>query len=758
MFVFPANDEGYRKRKRAHKACEQCKRRRKRCEAPFRNHERCAPCMKENIPCSIVDNGKSAPRSVAKQIVSSVADIATSSTAAARVNLAVAAVPAVTAAASMNSVLNSAVQTTSPQTKLSDAAFSSATLSSSTSTAFDNAMSIPPNHTTTSLFSGHSVTARPLSSTSRSVASGQGAGRRSTDALNDDIGSTRFIGDLDPASVLLTLRNIDKDRIGVWVKGAAVHHPVNQFLLSYLDSIRAFDLPSRQDRDGIISCYFEYVHPLLPLLDKSSFLQLHQRDECPTLLLHAVLLAACRHPKARRFIRSRSPRHFATITATKIRALIYADIERDKLTIVRVLALLSLHSEGSEGLEKSCSNLEQAFHYAHFLGLHHERSSYPEMAPMRRIWWTLWCLDRISACVCARPVISRLDDVGVTGLRAGHEPPEDEWLTRLYDVCNILDRVIAMYRPLGSTLPSEVDFELSYGNTESSPLAAFLHLLRHAACILAHKRAPESPERNVAILLHSTNEIIRIVRSNPLLPPFPAVPYAVSLTLTVYLRLYPSPEAIQGWHKSCEVLDDLAPTWWVAEAMGSMARSVFRKLEEDLANRQSGSGSHSSSSSSSSRNTSSSPTGHPARSLQKTQSAQPNVLMSTLANDIPSAFSLTSPSSVLSVPAFTPPPLIHVPSEIIPTADSPASGVASQPNLETQFLEMFSDLPNPTSFLDQAFLLDDFSNMTDLLSRDSFLFDNSATASTSAVVANQQGSNVADELSNPITSRSFSGM
>lgn len=28
MFVFPANDEGYRKRKRAHKACEQCKRRR----------------------------------------------------------------------------------------------------------------------------------------------------------------------------------------------------------------------------------------------------------------------------------------------------------------------------------------------------------------------------------------------------------------------------------------------------------------------------------------------------------------------------------------------------------------------------------------------------------------------------------------------------------------------------------------------------------------------------------------------------------
>lgn len=28
MFVFPANNEGYRKRKRTHKACQQCNRRR----------------------------------------------------------------------------------------------------------------------------------------------------------------------------------------------------------------------------------------------------------------------------------------------------------------------------------------------------------------------------------------------------------------------------------------------------------------------------------------------------------------------------------------------------------------------------------------------------------------------------------------------------------------------------------------------------------------------------------------------------------
>lgn len=35
MFVFPANNEGYRKRKRTHKACQQCNRRRVSIIKPF---------------------------------------------------------------------------------------------------------------------------------------------------------------------------------------------------------------------------------------------------------------------------------------------------------------------------------------------------------------------------------------------------------------------------------------------------------------------------------------------------------------------------------------------------------------------------------------------------------------------------------------------------------------------------------------------------------------------------------------------------
>ncbi|KAK9358028.1 fungal-specific transcription factor domain-containing protein [Lipomyces starkeyi] len=735
MFVFPANDEGYRKRKRAHKACEQCKRRRKRCEPPFKNHERCAPCMKENIPCSLVpvttnDIGDSDQgpiddledtRAVAERVVKA---------AVARVSVSPTTAGINTNPAEPTSVTNGKRKVASSPTSASAAATAAAAVApvaSSTAATFDDTVATPAAHATSP--------AQPKRSTSSSTTNGM---KPVTSTATNDIGSTRFIGDLDPASVLLTLRNMEKDRIGVWVKGASMHQPINQHLIAYLDSLHAFDLPPRQDREGLINVYFKYVHPLMPLLDKAAFLRQHARDECPTLLLHAVQLAACRHSSARKFIHLRSPRHFASLTAAKIRALIFADIERDKLTVIRALALLSLHSEGSDGLEKSCSDLEQAFHYAHFLGLHHERRSHPDQAPIRRLWWCLWCLDRMSACVSARPVISRLDDVGVTGLRSN----EEGWLSKLYEVCQVLDRVIMMYRPLGSTLPPEVDLHVTYGPDDvKSPFASFLQLLRHAACILAHKRAPEAPEVNASILLHSTSQILHIVRTQSQLPPFPVVPYAVSLTLTVYLRLYPSPEATAGWHESCAVLDDLAKTWWVAEAMGGMARSVFRKLEEDLANRQGVEEAMAAASGLSA------PVGPPPPPAARGPSPAKPSRRSTSKKES-KARAQTQDSVVPTFPLPTSVPITSTGanSTLANTSMStPISGTAppvsvATPSLETQFLEMFSDLPNPTSFLDQALMLDDFAGLSELWIPD-LQFEETAVASSNSAAAASTSAN-----------------
>ncbi|CAN6613953.1 hypothetical protein TRVA0_005S03378 [Trichomonascus vanleenenianus] len=53
MFVFPANDAGYRKRKKAFRACIQCKKARRRCLAAP-NDRRCLPCLEAGTACSLV--------------------------------------------------------------------------------------------------------------------------------------------------------------------------------------------------------------------------------------------------------------------------------------------------------------------------------------------------------------------------------------------------------------------------------------------------------------------------------------------------------------------------------------------------------------------------------------------------------------------------------------------------------------------------------------------------------------------------------
>ncbi|KAK9452098.1 uncharacterized protein V1518DRAFT_50488 [Limtongia smithiae] len=713
MFVFPANDEGYRKRKRAHKACEQCKRRRKRCEPPLKNQERCLPCMKEDIACSLTPPVQGAPSQPPSGTSVEPDDVSLS-----------APVPPLrkrTTKQPARHVSTSSVSSTSssPPTNASAAAAAAAAVAkfavSTAATLLDHAT--PAAHETSSEELATVLAEPPVEMT--------------TDAA---IAAVIAPAPLPAPDAAAPFRSAHKDANGgVWVKCAP--RSLNKFLLAYLESLRAFEHPSRFDRKGLMNVYFKYIQPLLPLFDEDTFREAEARDECPTLLLHAVLLVACRHPSAKAFLNS-SPRHFASMTATKLRALIFADIEKDKMTLIRVLALLSLHSEGADGLDKSCADLELAFHYAHFLGIHHERHNAPEQAPIRRLWWCLWCLDRMSACVCARPVISRLDDVGARK----PDIEEEGWLGRLVEVCSRLDSVIAMYRPMGSTLPSAVDVEITYGSEENTPFAKLLHMLQHVACILAHKRAPESPEVNAAVLLHATAQILKIVRTTPNLHPLPAVPYAVSLTLTVYLRLFPSPEAKLGWQESCQVLSELAKTWWVAEAMVKIARSVFKKLEEDfavriiqeaavsqavaakatemptgtIAARRSAATRTKSSADKKKRDSRTAVANGPTRTVKEERLTAPNLPSAVVSSDTV----VSEPASRLTEMPVSFSNLTTLPTGSLEAPPSSSTGFefASLPALlpvsaipyEYQILDMFSDLPNPTSFLDQMTNMDEF--------------------------------------------------
>lgn len=278
---------------------------------------------------------------------------------------------------------------------------------------------------------------------------------------------------------------IDSESIGVWVKGeSGSQQRLNPHLYTYLASINAFSMPLRPNRDALIRLYCESVDKVLPLLDRDQFVKLHNIGQAPTLLLHAVLLVAARHPQASQYLGRQSVRQFCATTAAKIRALLFADVEQDRLTLVRIYALLSLHAEGPDGLENSCADIQKAMHYAISLGLHHEKP-FVEKEELNRLWWTLWCMDRINACVNARPLIIDLKD---TGLKFITEQ-EHKNLGRLVKMCYKLERVIYLYRPSESNkvVPPDVN-DMFVGDDTFNPFQAILALLHHTAVILAHKR------------------------------------------------------------------------------------------------------------------------------------------------------------------------------------------------------------------------------------------------------------------------------
>uniref|UniRef100_A0A060SWB6 ARAD1A00462p n=1 Tax=Blastobotrys adeninivorans TaxID=409370 RepID=A0A060SWB6_BLAAD len=837
MFVFPANDEGYRKRKRAHKACEQCKRRRKRCDFPL-GSVRCEPCAKADILCSLAPEFELAEKAsrldpIAQQNINTAASPAPPSpqqffkaTKASRGESSSSpkrpplggrtssgsSIHTRTTLRSVQNAVHSNASKNNGSVGGSNGGGGAATTAAAPSRPplGPRATSFNPSHLrsngnggsggsgnggTVDMMNGMSSAPSPPRPTSAHKRTNSHSPSTLAAATADTPPNLSPLNGPTSAPTPQPGAQIDSESIGVWVKSSSAQQRLNPHLYTYLASINAFSMPLRPNREALIDLYCESIDCILPLLDRNQFVKLHSIGQAPTLLLHAVLLVAARHPRASQYLGNQSVRQFCAATAFKIRALLYAEVEQDRLTLVRIYALLSLHSEGPDGLENSCGDLQKAIHYAISLGIHHEKP-FVDRDEMRRLWWALWCMDRISGCVNARPLICNLQDVGSRMITK----EEHNNLGRLVELCYKLEQVIYLYRPRappGLTIPKGVD-ELFEGDDTYDPFQAMLALLHHTTVILAHKRMNSSQERrgmeeeNVVIeaagmtaptsqdvpnfrrtlgamstpltmvlaeekmkrpnmntmgpieedstatassssariktedspgsddsiianfqshflnndshedkrgssnatydpadsdrtdilLLSSAGSIIRILKTAPDLPPLPIVPYCASLTLTVFLRTYPRFDTETGftWKDSCAVLESMADRWWVAGAMGSMGWNVFRTLEDDSRKeherqeelkRQHQWHQHQQHQQEQQRQ---------QQERQRQQQAQQQ--QHQLHNQHPLQMEFDDPfANDFEVP------------------------------MEEQFLDMFSDLPNQTSFIDQALTLESFNDV-----------------------------------------------
>lgn len=206
------------------------------------------------------------------------------------------------------------------------------------------------------------------------------------------------------------------------VRGAGGRSPMmDPVEIQILQTRGAFLLPPRSLCDELIDCYFKWVHPLLPIINRAKFMRQYKEQMRPpsVLLLQAVLLAGsrvCTNPKLMDADGSSTP---AALTFYKrAKALYDSNFEDDRVTIVQSLLLMGWYWEGPEDVTK---NVYYWSHVATIVaqgsGMHrsveNSQLTKTDKRLWKRIWWTLFTRDRSVAVALGRPCHINLDDSDV---------------------------------------------------------------------------------------------------------------------------------------------------------------------------------------------------------------------------------------------------------------------------------------------------------------------------------------------------------
>lgn len=463
----------------------------------------------------------------------------------------------------------------------------------------------------------------------------------------------RFVGYLNPETVFLdqTERAPDRqtvshgDRVGVWLdkreldsvfrREGVISHDTSTGNGAANDAGPDVATRNRRaqesavleisDQDALIAIYFSGINPLFPILhDEESFSRGRTEGHVSSILILALCLVTAKDFRAEPYLRLRSdptvvmkPRDFARRMYASITEALKSDVKIEKVTLIRILALTSLHSEGPDGAEESSLHLAQAIHHAQTIGLHIGRSDESRSDPaMGKLFWCLWGLDKLNAAINGRSVMISDYDLGVSRFATGKEG--DAAFEVLLELLSMLNKVIDLYRP--ATSPAVTGWEDEYPAFEaivdrysgwklSSSLLGTLPVLSRVQALTVIKATLELLYLLIALLSHRS----RSLKDKPLPTPsyirqslsalqitshttgdtrkhlhaVPFVPYAVSLALSVGYRrlrqsqlLHQQESAMRDFRACCETLRVMRRWWWSADVMAALACRVLDEVDK----------------------------------------------------------------------------------------------------------------------------------------------------------------------------------
>lgn len=417
----------------------------------------------------------------------------------------------------------------------------------------------------------------------------------------------------------LSNRAKSTDNIGVWVGKREL-----DAFLRYRDAINGehaedalLAAAERADSDRfrpdsaqlteLTNIYFKKVNPILPIVDEQEFRRVHAAGHVPEPFVHALCLVAAKDGEAQPFLRSNdsatsiSPRDFCHKLHASVKSALTSSTRYDKTTLVRMLALVSLHNEGADGAEVASMHLSQAIHHAQTMGLQLGQQadlSASDGLPMKLLFWCLWTLDRFNAASAGRPLLMADNDIAIETFTPGESRyPAFEIL---FCIAGMLNDAISFYRPGNAptvtgwedNFPSfEEVVDRLYGSQLSSSLLATLHVAYLAVAILSHRsKGIKDYQSSTSSHVRQSLAVIKVVRlmdSERLntLHPLHILPYTASLTMAVvYKQLrqvrfdHQREDARSDFEACCRILKNLRRTWKSVDVMAALAQKVLDEV------------------------------------------------------------------------------------------------------------------------------------------------------------------------------------
>ncbi|KAK9468712.1 fungal-specific transcription factor domain-containing protein [Lipomyces arxii] len=240
------------------------------------------------------------------------------------------------------------------------------------------------------------------------------------------VGKVAYLGSSSNLSLLVQSKAGDSegchypipDEIRV---GSARINELDPEEIEILNRRGAFLLPPRDICDELVESFFEKIHPIVPMINKTQFMRRYNDPKNPPslLLLQSILLAGtrvCRNPA---LLDQNGSADLASLTLYKrAKALYEANYEDDRIAIVQSLILLGWWWEGPEDVTKNVFYWTRvALCVAQGFGLHRsvEKSqlAITDKRLWKRLWWVLFSRDRNVAIALGRPVLINTDDTDV---------------------------------------------------------------------------------------------------------------------------------------------------------------------------------------------------------------------------------------------------------------------------------------------------------------------------------------------------------